>query len=365
MSISVSSIRSYKRSLWLLLLALPCAGAAFVAGCSDDETTGSPTNDAGLIDSPTNDAPTTGEQTDASDGGGVDPAAQVARGKYLVDHVAACGDCHTPRLPTGAPDMAKYLSGVDCLFDVNGPEDAGCVTSSNLTNDPTGLKNRTDSEIKTMFLDGKRPDGKFLAPVMPYFVFHNMKAEDADAIVAYLRTVTGVAHQAAAQEAPFDVIPGALPPIDPTKIPAATGASAENGRYLAGMVGACLDCHTKDTAPGTVPPIDMAKPFAGNRAFPAALLGLPTPPFPETIYTANLTPHATGLQGWAPQDIVNVLKQGKDRDGGGICPPMPAGPMAAFGGLTDKDALDIATYISGLPATDNAVTGGNGSCVAP
>ena len=69
--------------------------------------------------------------------------------------------------------------------------------------------------------------------------------------------------------------------------------------------------------------------------------------------------------GWTAADIVKVLKQGQDRDGGGVCPPMPAGPMGALGGLTDQDALDIATYIAGLPAVDNAVPGGNGSCVAP
>jgi hypothetical protein len=85
----------------------------------------------------------------------------------------------------------------------------------------------------------------------------------------------------------------------------------------------------------------------------------------KTIYTANLTPHATGLAGWTVADIKQVIKNGKDRTDGGVCPPMPTGPMGGFGGLTDQDALDIATYIAALPAVDNAVTDGNGSCVAP
>src|SRR5262245_40508285 len=67
------------------------------------------------------------------DGGGdAGMAAQVARGDYLVNHIAACGDCHTPRLPTGAPDMDKFLSGVECLADVDpSDDDIGCLNSRN------------------------------------------------------------------------------------------------------------------------------------------------------------------------------------------------------------------------------------------
>ena len=57
-----------------------------------------------------------------------------------------------------------------------------------------------------------------------------------------------------------------------------------------------------------------------------------------------------------------MVHKGKDRTDGGVCPPMPSGPMGAYGGLTDQDALDIANYIIGLPPIDNAVPNG---CVAP
>ena len=65
----------------------------------------------------------------------------------------------------------------------------------NLTNDATGLKNRTDAEIKNMFQNGLRPTATGMAPLnpfMPYYVFHNMTDADADAVVAYLRTVPAV-----------------------------------------------------------------------------------------------------------------------------------------------------------------------------
>jgi len=54
-------------------------------------------------------------------------------------------------------------------------------------------------------------------------------------------------------------------------------------------------------------------------------------------------------------DIVKALKMGVAKDGTGICPPMPVGPMGAFGHLTDEDATDIAHYLKSLPAVSNMV----------
>src|SRR5271170_326525 len=38
-------------------------------------------------------------------------AADVARGKYLVESVAICGQCHTPRDGNGNLDRARWLQG--------------------------------------------------------------------------------------------------------------------------------------------------------------------------------------------------------------------------------------------------------------
>jgi hypothetical protein len=43
------------------------------------------------------------------------------------------------------------------------------------------------------------------------------------------------------------------------------------------------------------------------------------------------------------------------KEGAMSCPPMPAGPTQAFGGMTDQDALDIGNYITSLPPIDNGV----------
>src|SRR5215813_2293364 len=71
----------------------------------------------------------------------------VERGRYLVDTVALCNDCHTPRNANGSFDRTRYLSGVECLFDIEPEPGKGCLNSRNLTPDATGLKSRTDAQI--------------------------------------------------------------------------------------------------------------------------------------------------------------------------------------------------------------------------
>jgi mono/diheme cytochrome c family protein len=291
----------------------------------------------------------------------VSQADKVERGQYLVEHLAACGDCHTPRKSDGSPDESKHLSGVDCFVDADTANpNFGCLSSRNLTNDGTGLKNRTDQEIKDMFMKGERPadsGGKptALHPVMPYYVLGNMSDDDANAIVAYLRTVPAVEHRVTARQAPFDVDePAPRFPDSMIPMPAMNyenRAAAMRGRYLAGSIGVCLECHTgRDDKGGIL----VGKAFQGGNAFVSAELGLP-PIFPAMIYSSNITPDATGIKGWTLQNIVDAIKQGKDKRGEALCPPMPAGPMQAFGAISDADAMDMAHYLLSIPARNNTI----------
>lgn len=322
--------------------AISCAsGLLLTVGCGDDEVKNGYLNDGG--------APESG--SDAGDGSA---DAMVQRGQYLVEHVTACADCHTPRGENGAFDQTRLLAGVECLAG-NAPV---CLSSANLTNHETGLKNRSDQEVKDMFTRGERPDGTALHPFMPYWVLGNMSTADADAIVAYLRTVPGVDHTIPPNQGPFAPPPEPVPLWPENMIPEPhqdypDQEAALRGRYLAGQIGVCMECHTPRDDQNL--PL-MEKAFQGGREFPAALLGLP-PGFPELIYSANITPDESGISGWAVQDVVNALKLGQDRDQGGIplCPPMPAGPMGAFGGLTDSDARDIGHYLLSLPPGHNVI----------
>jgi mono/diheme cytochrome c family protein len=310
----------------------------------------SPGVDRATVDSAAADSP--GVDGAAVDGG----ASLVARGKYLVDHVIACSDCHTPKTNTGAPDMTKYLAGNATFVQLPSGD---ALPTRNLTPDKaTGLGSYTATQIKHMFMDGLVPgDGGTMAlnPVMPYYVFHNMAVQDADAIVAYLQSIPAVNNPLPNRSAAFDVSAPANY-LDPAVIPTPADSypqkdSALRGRYLATESGLCIECHTKHlpSGPNT---LDTSKFFQGGEDFSSFFAGtLNIHPV-----SANLTSDpTTGLGGWTAAQIVTVLHQGKDDHGDGICPPMPAGPNGAYGGLSDQDAQDIANYILSLPPAVNDV----------
>ncbi len=115
--------------------------------------------------------------------------SQVDRGKYLVT-VMGCGDCHTAGSFLGKPDMAHLLAGGDVAFEVPG---LGTFMPRNLTPDnETGLGNWSAEEIVTAITTGKRPDGRILAPSMPYMDFAALTKSDALAIAAYLKSLPPV-----------------------------------------------------------------------------------------------------------------------------------------------------------------------------
>jgi mono/diheme cytochrome c family protein len=138
-----------------------------------------------------------------------DPAV-VARGKYLVT-IASCHDCHTPGYFLGKPDMARYLGGSDVGFELPG---LGTFVGPNLTPDKeTGLGSWTDAQIIAAIQTGVRPDGRMLAPIMPYHAFTNLTPQDVGAIVAFLRTIPPVKHRV---EGPFG--PNQIPTVYIMKI---------------------------------------------------------------------------------------------------------------------------------------------------
>src|SRR5262249_37430289 len=160
-----------------------------------------------------------------------------------------------------------------------------------------------------------------------FWVFHNMTDEDADAVVAYLRTVPGRDHTVKPNQPPFsqynDGVITAIPPfftedikpLTDAEIPLPRGgvnnASAMNGRYLAAKAGLCIDCHPPTAAPVSLE-FDKSKFFGGGRVFTQEQLGLVDPAFPLAIATRNITPDPTGIGGWTKQQISDAIAKGKD-----------------------------------------------------
>jgi mono/diheme cytochrome c family protein len=116
-------------------------------------------------------------------------SAQAERGKYLVEF-GGCNDCHTPGYFFGKPDMARYLGGSDVGFEIPG---LGVFLGRNITPDKkTGIGDWTEDQIVTAIQTGVRPDGRVLAPIMPWHAFANLTKDDAHAIAIFLKTLKPV-----------------------------------------------------------------------------------------------------------------------------------------------------------------------------
>ena len=118
--------------------------------------------------------------------------AAVARGKYLVT-IGGCQDCHTPGHFFGKPDMTRVLGGSEVGFEIPG---LGTFYGPNLTPDKaTGLGGWSDEQIVEAIQSGVRPDGRVLAPIMPWRALAVLTKPDAAAVVAYLRSLPPVANK--------------------------------------------------------------------------------------------------------------------------------------------------------------------------
>ena len=80
----------------------------------------------------------------------------------------------------------------------------------------TGLGTWTDAQVLTALQTGVRPDGRVLAPIMPWRAFASLTKQDAEAIVAFLRSVPPVSHKAPGpfgpSETPTSFVMKVVPP---------------------------------------------------------------------------------------------------------------------------------------------------------
>ena len=116
----------------------------------------------------------------------------IERGRYLVT-LGGCNDCHTPGYFFGKPDPARELGGSEVGFEIPG---LGVFHGPNLTPDKeTGLGNWSETDIVTAIRTGVRPDGRELAPIMPWRAFANLTTADARAIATYLKSLPPVGNK--------------------------------------------------------------------------------------------------------------------------------------------------------------------------
>ncbi len=119
-------------------------------------------------------------------------AAAVKRGEYLAA-IMDCGGCHTPGALTGQPDMNAPLSGGTVGFAIPG---LGVFYPPNLTSDAEwGLGSWKAEDIIRAVRAGVRPDGRELAPAMPWRSYAALSDSDAAALAAYLKSLPPVARE--------------------------------------------------------------------------------------------------------------------------------------------------------------------------
>lgn len=115
--------------------------------------------------------------------------AQITRGEYLLT-ISGCNDCHTPGYFFGKPDLSRFLGGSDVGFEIPG---VGVVVGRNITPDEeTGIGGWSREQIVTALQAGQRPDGRLLAPIMPWHAFAHLTKDDAMAIAAFLQKLKPV-----------------------------------------------------------------------------------------------------------------------------------------------------------------------------
>ncbi len=107
-------------------------------------------------------------------------SALVTRGRYLVEDVGLCGDCHTPQDERGAPIKSQWLQGAPLTFKPTVPVPGWVERAPAIAGLP-GF----DQESAVKFLTtGLATNGAPANPPMPQFRFNH---QDAAAIVAYLK----------------------------------------------------------------------------------------------------------------------------------------------------------------------------------
>jgi mono/diheme cytochrome c family protein len=111
-----------------------------------------------------------------------EPTGDVARGRYLVEDVAMCWECHTPRDANGAIQRGAWLQGAPIWITPtrhiqNWADHAPALA---------GLPSFTDEEMERVLEKGTGPEGEVLRP--PMHLYHMVPA-DAKAIIAYLKSL--------------------------------------------------------------------------------------------------------------------------------------------------------------------------------
>ncbi|WIT12899.1 cytochrome c [Paucibacter sediminis] len=256
----------------------------------------------------------------------------LERGKYLMEGIVACGNCHLARGPQGQPLFEKGLSG-GLPFD----EPVFMAYAANITPDKvTGIGNWTDAQLGKAIREGMRPDGRLIGPPMPIEYYRHLSDADLAAIIAYLRAQPAVRNAVPKSSYKMPLPPNYGPPLQSVQAPPRS-EQLKYGEYLAN-IGHCMDCHTARDERGMPVP---GRVGAGGMEFKG--------PWGISV-SRNLTSHESGLKSWSDAQIARAIREGVDRQGQPYKPPM-AYPF--YKNINDADMAALISYLRSLAPVAN------------
>jgi mono/diheme cytochrome c family protein len=107
---------------------------------------------------------------------------QIERGRYLVEEVAKCPECHTPRKVNGELNQDAWLRGAPTWIRPVTPTSSWADRAPALA----GFPSFTEEQGERILEQGTGPEGEPLRP--PMHIYHLTHA-DAQAVIAYLKSL--------------------------------------------------------------------------------------------------------------------------------------------------------------------------------
>jgi mono/diheme cytochrome c family protein len=249
-----------------------------------------------------------------------DDAESLAWGRYLVEAVGACQDCHA----------ADY--GGTTMME---PSPVGALASTNLTSGRGGIgADFTTEDWVRAIRHGVRKDGTSLF-IMPSYAYAHLSDRDLGAMIAYLKTLPpvdrshdppklGPLGRVLFVAGQLDFMVAEKTPHFASRPALERGVSVEYGGYIANVSG-CTGCHRPDLTGGPAGP-------------------------PEAPPAANINPH--GLAGWTEQDFFRLMREGRRPDGSEVSEYMP---WRFSGRMADEDLQALWVYLQSMPAKPSAL----------
>jgi mono/diheme cytochrome c family protein len=123
-------------------------------------------------------------QTSGTQSSATSKENEIERGRYLVEEVARCTDCHTPRDSNGALDRSRWLQGAPIWIMPTRSKEAWATQAPALASFPY-----SDQQAQDILERGIGTNG---IPIQPPMHSYHLHHADAVAIIAYLRSLSRV-----------------------------------------------------------------------------------------------------------------------------------------------------------------------------